>query len=160
MHGVAAAVTFAAAAPGQAVSFQLVDDGDQHSTTVRTAKPLPHRETGPVTLLGDAIHTMIPVGNSAAVALRDAAELCRRLTERPGELREAVRAYGEAMLDYGFRAVAESLRAAGCGTVKRVSSRGGRVADNDSGHKKGPSGRGTDAHALHLTSPAAAPPLS
>lgn len=89
------------------------DPAGARSTTVRTAKPLPHWVTGPVTLLGDASHTVIPVGKSAAVAVRAAAELRRRLAGRPGVLREAVRVYEEAMLDYGFRVVAESPRAAG-----------------------------------------------
>ncbi|WP_433194290.1 FAD-dependent oxidoreductase [Nocardia sp. CA-107356] len=91
----------------------LVRRADQksvHNTTIRTAKPLPHWETGPVTLMGDAIHTMIPAGSSAATALRDAALLCQRITERTGPLRDAVHAYETEMLDYGFDMVQRSLR--------------------------------------------------
>ena len=80
------------------------------ATTVRTANPLPHWETGPVTLMGDAIHTMIPAGMSAGVALRDAAALCRRITARTGSLREAVCDYEIDMLDHGFAAVAASMQ--------------------------------------------------
>lgn len=90
----------------------LADPESVHNTTIRTAKPLPHWETGPVTLVGDAIHTMVPAGSSAATALRDAALLCRRITERTGSLRDAVSAYETEMLDYGFAMVEHSLRSA------------------------------------------------
>jgi 2-polyprenyl-6-methoxyphenol hydroxylase-like FAD-dependent oxidoreductase len=56
---------------------------------------------------------MVPAGIGAAVALRDAALLCRRITERRGPLSEAVRAYETEMLDYGFAAVETSLRRGG-----------------------------------------------
>ncbi|WP_433599164.1 FAD-dependent monooxygenase [Nocardia sp. CA-135953] len=88
------------------------DPESVHNTTMRTAKPLPHWETGPVTLMGDAIHTMIPAGSSAGTALRDAALLCRRITARTGSLRDAVHAYETEMLDYGFAMVERSLRSA------------------------------------------------
>ncbi|WP_062991965.1 FAD-dependent oxidoreductase [Nocardia anaemiae] len=88
------------------------DPESVHNTTIRTAKPLPHWETGPVTLMGDAIHTMIPAGSSAGTALRDAALLCRRITERTGSLRDAVHAYETEMLAYGFAMVEHSLRSA------------------------------------------------
>ncbi|WP_051163668.1 FAD-dependent oxidoreductase [Nocardia brevicatena] len=99
--------------PDLGALVRLGEPDSVRSTTMRTAKPLPHWETGPVTLMGDAIHTMVPVGNSAAIALKDASVLCRHLTERTGSLLEAVRAYEKEMLEYGFRAVAESLHAAG-----------------------------------------------
>lgn len=96
--------------PELAEIIGLGDPATVHSTTVRTAKPVPHWETVPVTMLGDAIHAMVPTGNSAAVALRDAALLCRRITERDGPLPAAVAAYETEMLEYGFAAVAASLR--------------------------------------------------
>ncbi|MFF3074023.1 FAD-dependent oxidoreductase [Kitasatospora sp. NPDC057904] len=81
--------------------------------TLRYTEPLPHWGTGPVTLLGDAIHAMPPsAGKGANTALRDAALLCRTLTDahRGGTgLREAVEVYEHEMLAYGFAAVAESL---------------------------------------------------
>ncbi|MPZ78896.1 MAG: hypothetical protein GEV28_00220 [Actinophytocola sp.] len=83
-----------------------------HSTTVRTAKPVPPWKTEPVTLVGDAIHTMVPAGIGAAVALRDAALLCRRITDRTSPLLDSVHAYETTMLDYGFAAVARSSTAA------------------------------------------------
>jgi 2-polyprenyl-6-methoxyphenol hydroxylase-like FAD-dependent oxidoreductase len=96
--------------PELAEIIRLGDRGTVHATTVRTAKPVPHWETVPVTMMGDAIHSMVPTGNSAAVALRDAALLCRRVTERDGSLLDAVAAYETEMLEYGFAAVAASLR--------------------------------------------------
>jgi 2-polyprenyl-6-methoxyphenol hydroxylase-like FAD-dependent oxidoreductase len=74
---------------------------------------VPPWETAPVTLIGDAIHTMVTAGIGAAVALRDAALLCRRVTDRTGPLLDAVHAYETEMLDYGFDAVARSLDARG-----------------------------------------------
>jgi 2-polyprenyl-6-methoxyphenol hydroxylase-like FAD-dependent oxidoreductase len=90
---------------------RLADPETVYATTIRTAKPVPHWKTVPVTLVGDAIHTMVPQGTSAAVALRDAALLCRRITNRTGSLLEAVRAYETEMLEYGFAEVERSLRA-------------------------------------------------
>lgn len=87
--------------------------GTVHLTTVRTAKPLPHWATVPVTLMGDAIHTMVPQGTSAAVALHDAALLCRRITGRTGAVLDAVHAYETEMLQHGFAEVARSLRTIG-----------------------------------------------
>lgn len=84
-----------------------------NTTTVRTAKPVPLWETVPVTLIGDAIHTMVPAGIGAAVALRDAALLCGRITDDPTALPAAVHAYETEMLDYGFAAVAHSLNSRG-----------------------------------------------
>ena len=55
-------------------------------TTIRTAEPVPHWETVPVTLMGDAVHTMAPQGTSAATAMEDAALLCRNITGRTGSL--------------------------------------------------------------------------
>lgn len=83
------------------------------STTIRTANPVPHWKTGPVTLVGDAIHTMVPAGIGAAVALRDAALLCDLVTQNPDSLLDAVHAYEAEMLAYGFDAVARSLKGRG-----------------------------------------------
>jgi len=67
-----------------------------------------------VTLLGDAIHNMTPMaGIGANTALRDADLLRRELIGvRDGELplSAAVARYERQMLDYGFKAVARSLR--------------------------------------------------
>lgn len=97
--------------PNLGALVRLADPDTAYTTTIRTAKPVPHWATVPVTLMGDAIHTMVPQGTSAAVALRDAALLCRRITERTSSLLDAVHAYETEMLAYGFAEVERSLRA-------------------------------------------------
>ena len=84
-------------------------------TSMRTAEPVQHWQTGPVTLVGDAIHCMIPAGIGAAVALQDAGLLSQRLAdvirgEKP--LLQAVTEYETEMLRYGFEAVAASQQVA------------------------------------------------
>ncbi|MFF0492314.1 FAD-dependent oxidoreductase [Nocardia sp. NPDC004068] len=96
--------------PNLGALIRLGDPDSVARTTIRTAKPLSPWESGPVTLMGDAAHTMVPAGISAAVALRDAAELCRRILAEPGALVAAVHDYEGAMLRYGFEAVAASQR--------------------------------------------------
>ncbi|GIJ56331.1 FAD-dependent oxidoreductase [Virgisporangium aurantiacum] len=96
--------------PSLSAIVGLGDPGSVHTTTMRTAQPVPPWDTVPVTLMGDAIHTMVPQGTSASVALRDAALLCRRVTEGP--LLKAVHAYEAEMLEYGFAEVERSLRSA------------------------------------------------
>jgi 2-polyprenyl-6-methoxyphenol hydroxylase-like FAD-dependent oxidoreductase len=98
--------------PDLAALVRLGDPATVHTTTIRTAKPVPPWDTVAVTLMGDAIHTMVPQGTSAAVALRDAALLCRRITGATGGLLEAVHAYEAEMLDYGFAEVERALRSA------------------------------------------------
>jgi len=99
--------------PNLAALVSLTAPTAIHSTTVRTANPVPHWKTVPVTLVGDAIHTMVPAGIGAAVALRDAALLCERVTHGTDSLLDAVHAYETEMLDYGFDAVARSLASRG-----------------------------------------------
>jgi 2-polyprenyl-6-methoxyphenol hydroxylase-like FAD-dependent oxidoreductase len=81
---------------------------------LRSASPVSAWETGPVTVLGDAIHNMTPMaGIGANTALRDAELLCRKLTAvAAGEvgLVPALHDYERQMLDYGFAAVKQSLR--------------------------------------------------
>ncbi|MFJ4188498.1 FAD-dependent oxidoreductase [Kitasatospora sp. NPDC089509] len=89
------------------------DVGNGSPLTIRYAEPVPHWGTGPVTLLGDAIHPMPPsAGQGANLAFRDAALLCRSLAavhRGEAELISAVREYELVMLERGFTAVADGL---------------------------------------------------
>jgi 2-polyprenyl-6-methoxyphenol hydroxylase-like FAD-dependent oxidoreductase len=82
---------------------------------IRTSVPVAPWRTGRVTLLGDAIHSMTPYrGIGANVAIKDAARLTRALVAAhcgQRDLIEAIRDYEAGMLDYGFRAVRNSLKA-------------------------------------------------
>jgi 2-polyprenyl-6-methoxyphenol hydroxylase-like FAD-dependent oxidoreductase len=96
---------------------------------VKSAAPVQPWETGPVTLLGDAIHNMTPMaGIGANTALRDAGLLCRSLNSaRDGSvgLIPAIEGYEREMLEYGFAAVKRSLRNA---RQAATSTRFGRAA--------------------------------
>jgi salicylate hydroxylase len=82
---------------------------------IRTSVPIAPWRTGRITLLGDAIHSMTPYrGIGANVAIKDAACLKRALVSAhcgERDLVEAIRDYEAGMLDYGFRAVRNSLKA-------------------------------------------------
>jgi 2-polyprenyl-6-methoxyphenol hydroxylase-like FAD-dependent oxidoreductase len=81
---------------------------------LRSATPIDPWPTGPVTLLGDAIHNMTPLaGVGANTALRDADLLRRKLTAVAAgkeALIPALHDYERQMLHYGFAAVQQSLR--------------------------------------------------
>lgn len=101
--------------PSLAEIVRRADPDTVTPTSMRTAEPVERWQTRPVTLVGDAIHCMIPAGIGAAVALQDAGVLTRRLApvirgEKP--LVPAVAAYEEEMLRYGFEAVAASKQVA------------------------------------------------
>jgi salicylate hydroxylase len=65
-----------------------------------------------ITLLGDAIHSMIPMrGIGANTALRDARLLSQALTGA-GDIVESIGRYEAQMREYGFAAVRDSLQAA------------------------------------------------
>ena len=97
---------------------ELVRRGAREVTTpiaIRAAAHLPDWPTGPVTLIGDAIHATTPVGGTGAnTALRDAAELCARLggVTTGTQLLDAVSGYESAMREYGKAAAVSSLRGA------------------------------------------------
>jgi salicylate hydroxylase len=95
--------------------LRLADPGTINAIAMRTSRPVAPWPSGRVTLLGDAIHAMTPYrGIGANVALKDAVSLRDALVavdrgERP--LIEAVHAYEARMIDYGFKAVRDSLQA-------------------------------------------------
>ncbi len=95
------------------VLHELVGGSDPGSVNVvrmRSAALIKPWETGPVTLMGDAIHSMTPMaGIGANTALRDADLLRRKLVEAL-PVREAVRAYEREMFGYAFAAVRRSWR--------------------------------------------------
>ena len=94
--------------------IELTDPSTMFPVAIRTSVPLQPWQTDNVTLLGDAVHTMTPGrGVGANTALRDAAVLCRRLTEAAAgtkPLLDAVRAYEAEMLDYSRDAVISSRK--------------------------------------------------
>jgi 2-polyprenyl-6-methoxyphenol hydroxylase-like FAD-dependent oxidoreductase len=82
--------------------------------TIRGSEPVDAWQPGPVTLLGDAIHTMPPSGGVGAnTALQDAATLSSELLSGGRPLIEAVAAYERVMLPRGFDTIEHSLRLAG-----------------------------------------------
>ena len=88
-------------------------------------------QSGPVTLLGDAIHTMPPFGGVGAnTALQDSATLAKELLSAArGEksLIDAVAGYERVMLPRGFDTVDSSLRLA-VQTFGETGYRGGQTA--------------------------------
>jgi 2-polyprenyl-6-methoxyphenol hydroxylase-like FAD-dependent oxidoreductase len=94
---------------------RLADPTTLSCIAIRTSVPIAPWTTQRITLIGDAIHSMTPYrGIGANIALKDAVRLRDALVaadrgERP--LIEAVHAYEAEMLDYGFKAVRNSLRA-------------------------------------------------
>ncbi|SMC23881.1 2-polyprenyl-6-methoxyphenol hydroxylase [Andreprevotia lacus DSM 23236] len=91
----------------------LADPGSAFPLRIVTSSPIPPWPPGPVTLLGDAIHTMTPgQGVGANTALRDAALLSQELVavaQRRKPLLAAIGDYEAQMRPYGFARVADSL---------------------------------------------------
>lgn len=96
--------------------IEVSDPSAMAPTPIRTSVPIPPWKTTGVTLLGDAIHSMTPFrGIGANIALRDAALLHRELAAAVGgdtPLLTAIHDYETAMVEYGFAAVRDSLKAA------------------------------------------------
>ncbi|OOC05728.1 FAD-dependent oxidoreductase [Amycolatopsis azurea] len=97
---------------------ELVEQSDPDNSTllsIRVVEPGERWASGPVTLLGDAIHATSPTGgNGANTALRDADLLRRSLIEAAEghrSLLDAVGDYERQMLAYGAEAVRHSLDA-------------------------------------------------
>jgi 2-polyprenyl-6-methoxyphenol hydroxylase-like FAD-dependent oxidoreductase len=93
--------------------FAHADPSTFFPITIRAGERVEAWEPGPVTLLGDAIHTMPPAGGVGAnTALRDAQTLAGGLTGGLSVV-DAVAAYERVMLPRGFEVVESSLRMAG-----------------------------------------------
>ncbi|WP_412538999.1 NAD(P)/FAD-dependent oxidoreductase [Longispora sp. K20-0274] len=94
--------------------FDATEPDTVFRVNIRTSVPVEPWAPSPVTLLGDAIHTMTPGrGIGANTALRDAALLTRELTAvRDGrlDLLTAIGGYETRMREYGYAAVAASKR--------------------------------------------------
>lgn len=96
---------------------RIVSESDADSALVvpyLTSEPLEPWDSANITLLGDAVHSMPPVGGLGGnTALRDADLLRQKLIEvRDGgaALVPAIHEYEAAMLKYGFEAVRKALR--------------------------------------------------
>jgi 2-polyprenyl-6-methoxyphenol hydroxylase-like FAD-dependent oxidoreductase len=96
--------------------FAHADSDTFFPITIRASERIDAWKPGPVTLLGDAIHTMPPTGGVGAnTALQDAATLSAELLSAVrGEqsLTEAVAAYERVMVPRGFDTIENSLRLA------------------------------------------------
>lgn len=92
------------------------DPGTVSLLPIRTSVPIKAWPSTNITLIGDAIHSMTPMrGIGANTALRDAELLCANLVGAANGERDVVEAiadYERQMIDYGFKAVRDSLRGA------------------------------------------------
>ena len=98
---------------------RLVEAAEPDATfplAIRALLPVPEWTPGPVTLLGDAIHAMTPIGGRGGnTALQDAALLGDRLVAAQRGDVDVVAGIGEyeaRMREYGYLAVEQSLRQA------------------------------------------------
>lgn len=101
--------------------FAVCDPATIVGTRFRQSTPIDPWPSTTVTVLGDAIHNMTPVGGLGAnSALRDAAALAERLlTVRDGApLVPAIAAYETQMREWGYAAVRES----GANTQRAITS--------------------------------------
>ena len=86
-----------------------------HKWALFDRSPLAQWGKGPVTLLGDAAHPMLPyLAQGAAMAIEDAAVLAARIAEAPGDPGRAMRGY-------------ERQRRSRTARAQRTSRRNGRV---------------------------------
>jgi 2-polyprenyl-6-methoxyphenol hydroxylase-like FAD-dependent oxidoreductase len=108
--------------PGLARLIAETDPATIDLFNFTAAKPVRPWATGQVTLLGDAIHQMPPVGglggNIAMCDARDLAKAVVSATESGGDPRRAIAGYEAAMLKRGFSAVRESSRYLMLGTSR------------------------------------------
>lgn len=73
---------------------------------LKLRKPLPGWSAGPITLLGDACHPMVPfLAQGAVMAIEDGYVLARALETSDGDVGRALRAYEAARIERTSRAV-------------------------------------------------------
>jgi 2-polyprenyl-6-methoxyphenol hydroxylase-like FAD-dependent oxidoreductase len=91
----------------------MADIDETFLVRIRTSPVLDPWPASRVTVLGDAIHAMSPAGGSGAnTALRDAAGLCRALTEANADgITAAIGRYEDQLRDYGYAALTASAQA-------------------------------------------------
>lgn len=89
----------------------LITDGDT-AAVPRPIHALPEhhrwRRVPGVTLLGDAVHLMMPSGEGANLAMYDGAELGKALAANPGDVEAALLAYEESLFPRSALAAAEA----------------------------------------------------
>jgi len=93
---------------------EMIDEDALVANPLRSSRRISAWQSTPVTLLGDAIHSMTPFqGIGANIALKDAALLCSQLIQAQRgekELLTAIAEYENSMRTYAFKAVDASLR--------------------------------------------------
>jgi len=101
--------------PDYSVLVCASDPSTFNVISIKTSVPVAAWETRRITLIGDAIHSMTPYrGIGANIALRDAALLCRNLTDAARgtwPIENAIHDYEQQMREYDFAAVRTSLQA-------------------------------------------------
>jgi salicylate hydroxylase len=99
----------------KAVRVLLAAPQRWHKWALYDRAPTAHWGQGPVTLLGDAAHPMLPyLAQGAAMAIEDAAVLAQRLADTPGDPAGAMRRY-------------ERLRRARTARAQRAARQNGRA---------------------------------
>ncbi len=106
---------------------EMIDEDELVASPLRTSRRISAWRPTPVTLLGDAIHSMTPFqGIGANIALKDAALLCSQLirTQRgETELLTAIAEYENSMHTYAFKAVDASLRSMEFAVMRKQAPR-------------------------------------
>jgi 2-polyprenyl-6-methoxyphenol hydroxylase-like FAD-dependent oxidoreductase len=96
--------------------INMVEPATLSQFKIHYSLPIKHWETKRITLLGDAIHSMPPMGGiGTSIGLRDASLLCRNIiavNQGRKELLQAFNDYEVEMLQYSFAGVKQSMEIA------------------------------------------------